>query len=118
MPSRWERWHKPGKHAKAGRELDEGFAALREPLMVAAETTPADDPGKSSLDHPSPGLGTKALWEEFVPINLFAFGHQQATFGNGERLDRLDGPSQRDPGPGTEGPSIVAVAPDQLEAGK
>jgi len=86
--------------------------------MIAAEATPADDPGEGALDDPSSGLGTKACWEELLPINLFTLGDKQSPFGNGERLDRLDDPSQGDLGPEAEGAAIVAVSPGQLHAGK
>lgn len=37
--------------------------------------------------------------------------------GNGERFDDLDLPPQDHLGPGTEGTSVVAISPDQLETG-
>ncbi len=86
--------------------------------MIAAETTPADDPGEGALDHPSSGLGTKACWEELLPIGFLPFGDEQSPFGHRERLDRLDDPPQGDPGPDAEGATIVAVSPHQLQAGK
>jgi len=86
--------------------------------MVAAEAAPADDPGERALDHPSSGLRAKTRGEELLPVHLFALVDEQSSFGNRERLDRLDAPSQGEPGPGEEGAAIVAVSPDQLEAGK
>ena len=86
--------------------------------MIAAEPTPAHDPGEGSLDDPSSGQGAKAGREELVPVHLFALVDQQSPFGNRERLDGLDRPSQCEPGPCTEGTAIVAVSPHQLEAGQ
>jgi ATP-dependent Lon protease len=48
--------------------------------VIAAEATPADDPGKGALDDPPFGLGTEACWEELLPINLFTLA--------AERIDR------------------------------
>ncbi len=56
-------------------------------------------------------LRTKAGGEEFFPINLLALGDEQSPFRDGERLDGLDGPSQRDLGPHPESASIVAISP-------
>jgi hypothetical protein len=75
-------------------------------------------PGKGSLDHPSSGLGTKAFGEELLPVYLFALIDQQSPLGNGESLDRLNHPSQRQLGPGAQRAVVVAVSPDQLETGK
>src|SRR5258708_30125233 len=63
-------------------------------------------------------LRTKAGGEELFPINLLALGDEQSPFRDGERLDGLDGPSQRDLGPHLESASIVAISPHQLETGK
>lgn len=106
------------QHARAHRDRDQRLAAAGPSLVIAAETTPTDDPGERSLHDPSSGQGAKAWREELLPIDLFAFGNKQPAFGNGERLDGLDGPSQRQLGPGAEGAAIVAVSPHQLETGK
>src|ERR1700694_106434 len=109
------------QHARAHRNLDQRLTAAGQSLVIAAETTPTDNPGEGSLDHPSSGLRTKAGGEEFFPINLLAFGDEQPPLRNSERLDGLDGregPSQRDLGPCTEGAAIVAISPYQLETGK
>lgn len=102
----------------AHRTSDQRLTAAGESLMIAAEPSPAHDPRKRSLDDPSPGQGTKARREELVPIDLFAFGHQQSSCGNGERFDDLDLPPQDHLGPGSEGTAVVAISPDQLEPGK
>lgn len=86
--------------------------------MIATEPTPADDPGKRSLDDPPLGEGTEALWKQLVPIHLFAFGHKQSPFGDGERFDRLHDPSQGQAHPEAKVASIVRVSPDQLHIGK
>jgi hypothetical protein len=86
--------------------------------VIAAEATPADNPGEGSLNDPSSGLGTKAFREELLPVNLFALGDEQSPFRDGERLDGLDSPSQRELCPDAEGAAIVAVSPHQPEAGK
>lgn len=110
--------HEDVQHARAHRNLDQRLTAAGQPLVIAAETTPADDPGEGSFDHPSSGLRTKAGGEEFFPINLLAFGDEQPPLRNRERLDGLDGPSQRDLGPHPESAAIVAISPHQLETGK
>lgn len=106
------------QHATAHRDGDQRLTAAGKSLMIPTEATPADDPGKGALDDPPFGLRTEAGREELLPVNLFAIGDQQSPFGNGERLDRLDDPSQRELGPHTERATIVAVSPHQLEAGK
>src|SRR5258706_15500942 len=63
-------------------------------------------------------LRTKAGGEEFVPINLLALGDEQPPLRNRERLDGLDGPSQRDLGPHLESAARVAISPHQLETVK
>src|SRR5258706_3677701 len=63
-------------------------------------------------------LRTKAGGEEFFPINLLAFGDEQPSIRNRERLDGLDGPSQRDLGQHPESAARVAISPHQLETGK
>ncbi len=106
------------QHATAHGNLDQRLSEASQSLVIAAEATPADDPGERALHHPSSGLRAKAFGEAFLPVNLFAFGNKQPTCGNGERLDGLDRPSQRQLGPGAEGAAIVAVSPHQLETGK
>ncbi len=93
---------------------------MRQPIaiLINAESTPADDPGEGALDHPSSGLRTKAGGEELLPINFLTLGDEQPPFRHGERLDGLDGPSQRDLGPHPESAAIVAISPHQLETGK
>jgi hypothetical protein len=70
------------EHAKASLHLDEGLTRLRQALMIAAQTTPARDPGEATLDHPSSGKRAKPRREEFVPIHLLAFGNQEASLYN------------------------------------
>ena len=106
------------QHATAHRDRDQRLTAAGKSLMIATEATPADDPGEGAFDDPSSGQRTEAGREELLPVNLFALADQQSPFGNGERLDRLDDPSQRELGPHTEGATIVAVSPHQLQAGK
>ncbi len=106
------------QHATAHRNLDQRLTAAGQPLVIAAESTPADDPGEGALDHPSSGLRTKAGGEELLPINFLTLGDEQPPFRHGERLDGLDGPSQRDLGPHPESAAIVAISPHQLETGK
>jgi len=48
------------EHASACRDFDESFTAFRQPLMIAAETTPLRDPGKAPLDDPSSGKNFEA----------------------------------------------------------
>jgi hypothetical protein len=86
--------------------------------MIATEPTPADDPGEGSLDHPSSGLGTEPLWEKLVSLNLFTLGDDQSSFGHGQCLDCLDGPSQIEACPDAEVASVVTVSPHQLHPGK
>lgn len=86
--------------------------------MIAAELTPAHDPGAGALDHPSSGLGSKAWREVLLPIDLFALLDQPSPFGNGPCRDGLDGPSQRDPGPRAAGATVVAVSPEPPTTGK
>jgi len=61
-----------GEHAIAGRELDEGLRAFRQALMIAAEPTPARDPGKAALDDPSSGQRAESWWKELIPLDLGA----------------------------------------------
>ncbi len=82
------------KHAPARSEFDEGFTALWQSLMIATEPTPADDPGKRSLDDPPLRQGTKAWREKLVPVYLGAFGHEQTRRGNLEAAHKLDSPAQ------------------------
>src|SRR5258706_3835839 len=63
-------------------------------------------------------LRAKAGGQELFPINILAFGDEQPQLRNRERLDGLDGPSQRDLGPHPESAAIVAISPHQLETGK
>lgn len=86
--------------------------------MVATEPTPARDPSKGALHHPSSGQGTEPFREELVPRDRFAFGNQQAPFGHGERFDGLHHPTQVHLHPQAELPSIVAISPHQLHSGE
>ena len=106
------------QHATAHRDRDQRLTTAGKSLVIATETTPADNPGEGALHYPSSGLRTKAWREELLPVNVFALGNKQSAFGDSERLDRLDGPSQRELGPEAEGAAIVAVSPHQLDAGK
>ncbi len=106
------------QHATAHRDRDQRLTTAGKSLVIATETQPSDNPGKGALDHPPFGLRTEAWRKEPIPVNLFALGDEQSPFGNGERLDRLDAPSQRELGPHTERATIVAVSPHQLQAGK
>ena len=111
-------WCQDVQHATPHRDLDQRLAVAGKSLVIATEPTPADDPGEGSLDHPSSGLRTKAGGEEFLPIHLLAFGDEQPALGNRERLNRLNGPSQRDLRPQKERATIVAISPHELHAGK
>ena len=106
------------QHATTHGNLDQRLTAAGQPLMIAAEPTPAHHPGEGSLDDPSSGQGAKATGEELLPVNLLALVDQQPPLGNRERFDGLNGPPQSDLGPGTEGATVVAVSPDQREPGK
>ena len=86
--------------------------------MIAAEPTPARDPGKASLDHPSSGQGAEPLGKKLVPIDLLSLGHEQTALGHGEGLDRLHDPAQMDFHPNDEVAAIMAIPPDQLHPGK
>lgn len=86
--------------------------------MVAAEPTPAHNPGEAAFDDPSSGLRTKAFGEEFIPIDLLSFGHQDSSLGHSEGAYRLHGPVQMRFEPLDEGASVMTVAPDQLHSGK
>src|SRR5258708_24215993 len=118
MPLRWERWHERGEHAIAGREFDERLTTLRESLVIAAEPTPAHHPGETALNDPTLGLRSKAFRKQGIPVHFLPFGHEQAAFGEGERMDRLHGPAQLLFHPGQKCPTIMTIAPDELQTGK
>jgi hypothetical protein len=85
--------------------------------VIAAEATPADDPGKRSLDDPSSGLGTKPFGEELVPST------SSPSLTSNPRLGTVRALMVWIIHPKvilvhTEGAAIVAVSPDQLETGK
>src|ERR1700730_13473719 len=107
-----------GEQARAGREGDEGLTAVWEALMVARQPTPADDPGKAALDHPSSGQRSKAGGKEFLPVDLLSLGHEQAPLGDGEGAHRLHGPAHMLFEPPDEGAAVMAITPHQLDAGK
>jgi hypothetical protein len=118
MRSRWERWHERGEHAIARREFDERLAALWQALVIAAEPPPTHDPGETALNHPTPGLRSKAFREQRVPFHFLPFGHEQAPFRDRERMDGLHDPAQQLFHPDQKGSPIVAVAPNEFEARK
>jgi hypothetical protein len=86
--------------------------------MIAAEATPADDPGKGAFDHPSSGQGLKPWWKEGVPFDLGPFGDEQTPRGNLATPHNGDGPAQMLFEPADELASVVAIAPQQLNGGK
>ncbi len=86
--------------------------------MIAAEPTPAHDPGDASLHHPSSGKRAKTRWEECVPVDRLSFGHQHPAFGYRESLDRLHGPAQVDFQPGDHMAGVMTITPQQLHPGK
>ena len=106
------------QHATTHGNLDQRLTAAGQPLMIAAEPTPARDPGEAPLHDPSSGLGTKPCGKQFLPLDLFALWHQQAALGHREGFDRLHLPAQMDFEPGHHRSSIVAISPDQLHPGK
>ena len=86
--------------------------------MVAAETTPAHNPGEGAFDDPSSGQGAKAWWEELIPLDLLSFGHQQTALGNLQAAHDLDGPAQMRFEPADQLAAIVTIAPEHLDLGK
>src|ERR1700680_1728895 len=86
--------------------------------MIATEPTPAGDPGKGALDHPSSGQRSKAGRKELVPVYFLSFGHEQTALGHSERANRLHGPAQVLFEPGNERAAVVTIPPDELDAGK
>ena len=118
MRSRWEGWHKRGKHAITRREFDERLTALRKSLMIATEPTPAHHPGKTTLNDPTLGLRSKAGKKQRLPVHRLPFGYQQAPFGDRERMDRLDAPAQLLFDPDQKRPAIMTITPDKLHTGK
>jgi hypothetical protein len=59
------------EHAPACGEFDERLGADRQSLVIATEATPARDPGKAALHHPSSGHKQKAwLGEDGCWIGL------------------------------------------------
>jgi len=118
MRSRWERGHERSEHAITSREFDERLTALRESLVIAAEPTPAHHPGERALNHPALGLRLEAGGKQRLPVHFLAFGHEQAPFGDRERMDRLDGPTQRFFDPDQKRSTIMTVTPDKLQTGK
>ena len=104
-----------GEHAAAHGKLDQRLAARWQALMIAAEPTPAHDPGEGALHHPPSGLRAEAFGKQGVPIDLFPFGNQHAAFGKGEGLDRLHAASHNRFDPEREGARIMTISPDQFE---
>ena len=86
--------------------------------MIVGEATPPRDPGQAAFDDPSSGKGTKAWRKELVPLDLGAFGHEQTTFGHLETAHNGHGPAQVLLEPSDQSAAVVAVAPEQLDAGK
>jgi len=86
--------------------------------MIATEPQPSHHPGKTTLNEPPLGLRSKAGGKDCLPGYFCPFGYQQTTFGDRERMDRLDGPAQLLFDPGQKGPAIMAVTPDTLHTGK
>ncbi len=80
------------QHATAHRDRDQRLTTAGKSLVIATETTPADDPGEGTLDNPPFGLRTETWREEPIPIDFLPFGDEQSPFGRSERLDRLDDP--------------------------
>jgi hypothetical protein len=72
-----------GKHATAGREFDESLRRLGQALMVAAETTPPGDPGKSAFHHPSSGKD----WEAPLGRLRLGLGLDQFLIASGSAFD-------------------------------
>ena len=84
--------------------------------MIATEPTEAHQQAEGTLDHPSSGKGMEPLGEELVPVYLLAFGHQDAPFGDRERLDRLHLPAHVDLHPRHKMSTVMAIAPHQNHA--
>ena len=85
--------------------------------MVATESTPAHDPGKTAFDDPSSGKRAKSFGEECIPVDLLSLGHQNSPLGSREGAHRLHGPAQMLFEPRDKGASIPTIAPDQLHSG-
>ena len=86
--------------------------------MIATEPTPASDPGKAALDHPSSGQWPKAGRKELLPVHFRPFGDEQAALGNGERAHDLYAPAHLFFEPFNQSASIMAIPPQQLHLGK
>jgi hypothetical protein len=80
-------------------QVDHGFAAFRQRLVVLAQPTIAPEPSKGSLDDPTLGQNPKAR-------------HIIAAF------DDLQDPVSQFPCPVDQFPGVSPVGPDQLEARK
>lgn len=80
-PGDGEWWSERDQHAVARRELDCGFTALRESLMVATEATPPSDPGQGALHDPPSRQGPEAGWEELLPVHFLSLGYEHSADG-------------------------------------
>src|SRR5712692_8195561 len=104
-----------GKHASAGRELDESFRGFREALMVASEATPTGNPGDAAFDHPSSGkdleaaLGRLGLWLGLPGTDIG---------GGAQTLHGLNVPSEILFYPLKKLPPVMTIAPNELQPGK
>jgi len=86
--------------------------------MIARQPTPAGDPGKAPLDHPSSGERTEARRKELLPIHFLSLGDEQPALRNRQGAHRLHRPADLLFEPGDERASIMTISPHQLHAGQ
>jgi hypothetical protein len=86
--------------------------------VVAGQSPPSGDPGKTAFDHPSFGKGVKPRPQRPVPMRCGAFGDDLLSLGSAGTPDDLDGPAQVPQQPEDQLASIVGIPPEQLDLGK
>src|SRR5258708_22041088 len=107
------------EHQAEHGEIDHGFTAARQVLVILAHAAIAADPGQGALDHPAAWQMTKAAWalEDGYHFwgNLHPRPDPHATRATG-MTHHHDLPAHVLLDPGAPGPGVAIVDPDQADA--